>query len=51
MKTVKNLLWSLYLGGALGIFGHMTVFDWQWWAIFAPTAILVVFLTDHKATP
>jgi hypothetical protein len=38
---MTRILWAMYLGGALSAFGNITYYDWQLYAIFVPTAILV----------
>jgi len=40
-RWVLDGLWAVYLGGALAAVANLAVFDWQFWAIMIPTAILV----------
>ncbi len=37
----KSYSYGLFLSVALSAFANVSVYDWQWYAIFIPTVILV----------
>ena len=33
-------LWAFYLGASVTAFAHVTIIQWEFWAIIVPTVIL-----------
>lgn len=41
--NIFNHLYAVYLGAALADFGHISFTQWEFYAIFIPTVLLVNF--------
>jgi len=44
MKKYIGYIASSYLGFSLNVFAHLTVLDWQLWAILVP--VIIMFTID-----